>query len=176
MRPNPNVHDYDHLLPSVTPATYERQYQRDRQFDERLRQIDRPSLGAEDKVNYDLFVFVLHHRIALAPFRAYRISLTSDEGFHVDVMRMAVGVAMLRTRDFENYIARLHAVPAYFAEQEANLRQGLAEGFTLPAAVLPGIEQVLKGQQYTSAEKTPFFEPFQRFPGHGPRVRSREAA
>ena len=159
-----NVHDYDHLLPSVTPAAYDWQYQRDRRFEDRLTHIDRRSLSDEDKVNYDLFAFVLHHRVALAPFRAYRISITSDEGFHVEVMRMAVGVAMNRTRDFENYIARLHAVPVYFAHQEANLRQGLDEGFTLPAAVLPGIEKVLEGQQYTSPESTPFFEPFRRFP------------
>jgi uncharacterized protein (DUF885 family) len=159
-----NVHDYDHLLPSVTPAAYDWQHQRDRRFEERLAHIDRGALSDEDKVNYDLFAFVLHHRIALAPFRAYRISLTSDEGFHVDVMRMAAGVPMHRARDFENYVARLHAVPAYFAQQEQNLRQGLAEGFTLPAAVLPGIEQVLKGQQYASAENTPFFEPFHHFP------------
>jgi uncharacterized protein (DUF885 family) len=159
-----NVHDYDHLLPSVTPAAYDWQYQRDRRFEDRLAHIDRGGLSDEDKINYDLFAFVLHHRIALAPFRAYRISVTSDEGFHVDVMRMAVGVPMRRTRDFENYIARLHAVPAFFAQQAANLRQGLNDGFTLPAAVLPGIEDVLKGQQYKSAEGTPFFEPFQHFP------------
>jgi uncharacterized protein (DUF885 family) len=159
-----NVHDYDHLLPSVTPAAHEWQHQRDRRFEERLAHIDRAALGAEDKVNYDLFAFVLHHRIALAKFRAYRIPVTSDEGFHVEVMRMAAGVPMLRTRDFENYIARLHAVPAYFAQQEANLRQGLNEAFTLPVAVLPGIEAVIRGQQYASAEQTPFFEPFRHFP------------
>jgi uncharacterized protein (DUF885 family) len=158
-----DVHDYDHLLPSVTPATYEWQFQRDRRFQERLLHIDRGGLGAKDKVNYDLFAFVLHHRNALAPFRAYRIPVTSDEGFHVEVMRMAAGVAMTQTRDYENYVARLHAVSPYFDEQIANMRQGMTEGFTLPAAVLPGIIAVVTGQQYTSPEKTPFFEPFQRF-------------
>lgn len=159
-----DVHDYDHLLPSVTPAAYEEQSQRDRRFEERLRCIDRAALGARDKVNYDLFAFVLRHRVALAPFRAYRIPIISDEGFHVDVMRMAVGVAMKQTRDYENYVARLSAVPSYFDAQIANMRQGLADGFTLPAAVLPGIVDVLSGQQYSVAEKTPFFEPFQMFP------------
>ena len=159
-----DVHDYDHLLPSVTPDAYDRQIQRDRRFHERLAGIDRAALGPNDKVNYDLFSFVLHHRVALAPFRQYRIPLTSDEGFHIEVMRMASGVAMTRARDYENYIARLHAVPAYFDEQIANMRRGIADGFTLPAAVLPGIVAVVTGQQYASADKTPFFEPFERFP------------
>jgi len=159
-----DVHDYDHLLPSVTPATYEWMFQRDRRFQERLAHIDPAALGTQDKVNHDLFAFVLQHRLALAPFRTYRIPLTSDDGFHVEAMRMGIGIAMRRTRDYENYIARLHAVPAYFDEQVANMRQGIADGFTLPGAVLPGIVQVVEAQQYVSPEKTPFFEPFQRFP------------
>ncbi|HMI86301.1 MAG TPA: DUF885 domain-containing protein [Polyangiaceae bacterium] len=159
-----DVHEYDHLLPSATRATYERQFERDRRFQDRLTQMDRALLSARDQVNYDLFAFVLHHRLALAPFRTYRIPVTSDEGFHVEVMRMAAGVAMNQTRDYENYLARLHAIPSYFDEQIVNMRQGMADGFTLPAAVLPGIIAVLTGQQYTAVEKTPFFEPFQRFP------------
>ena len=38
-----DVHDYDHLLPSVAPGVYERQLQRDRDFQERLaRLLNRP--------------------------------------------------------------------------------------------------------------------------------------
>ena len=172
------VRIYDHLLPSVAPAVYERQLERDRVFRERLAQIDRAALGAGDVVNYDLFSFVLQHRIALAPFRQYRIPLTSDEGFHVDVMRMAEGVAMTEMRDYESYLARLRAVPAYFDEQIANMRQGIADGFMLPEAVLPGIIDVVTGQQYASADKTPFFAPFERFPdgiGASDRERLRDA-
>jgi uncharacterized protein (DUF885 family) len=40
----------------------------------------------------------------------------------------------------------------------------MAAGFTLPAVIMPGIIAVLDGQQYKSAEATPFFEPFTRFP------------
>jgi uncharacterized protein (DUF885 family) len=94
-------------------------------------------------------------------------------------MRMASGVPMKEPRDYQNYVARLSAVPSYFDEQIANMRQGMADGFTLPAVVLPGITDVLAGQQYTSAEKTPFFEPFDRFPDTvlaPDRARLREAA
>jgi uncharacterized protein (DUF885 family) len=159
-----DVHDYDDKLPSVTPADFTRRLQQDQDYQKRLSAISRDALSHEDQVNYDLFEFVLKHRLALAPFKQWRIPLTSDEGFHIEVMRMAAGVRMSSVQDYENYIARLHAVPAYFDQQIANLRQGMADGFTLPAVIMPGVIKVVEGQQYTAPEKTPFWEPFTRFP------------
>ena len=158
-----DVHDYDDRLPAVTPADFARRLEQDRGYQQRLAAIPRTALSHEDQVSYDIFDFVLKHRIALAPFKPWRIPLTSDEGFHIDVMRMA-RASHEQLRDYENYIARLRAVPPYFEQQTGNLRQGMADGFTLPAVILPGIIKVLEGQQYASAEKSAFWEPFTRFP------------
>jgi uncharacterized protein (DUF885 family) len=158
------VHDYDDRLPAEAPADFARHFEQDRGFQQRLAAISRAALSHEDQVNYDLFEFVLKHRLALAPFNGWRIPLTSDEGFYINVMRMAAGLRMGQLHDYDNYIARLHAIPAYFDQQIANLRQGMVDGFTLPAVILPGIIKVMAGQQYSSAEKSPFWEPFTRFP------------
>jgi uncharacterized protein (DUF885 family) len=158
------VRDYDDQLPRVAPADYKRREERDHEYARRLAAIDRAALSAANRVNYDVFDFELHHRLALDPYQTWRIPLTSDEGFHIEVMRMAIGVVMSTPRDYENYIARLHAIPAYFTQQQANMRAGLSAGFTLPAAIMPGIIKVLDGQQYQSADKTPFYEPFTRMP------------
>ena len=158
------VRDYDALLPKVAPADFAARARHDAEFARRLGAIDRTALAPGDRINYDLFAFILHHRIELARFDSWRIPLVSDDGFHVEIMRMSVGVAMRNTRDYENYIARMHAVPAYFAQQLANLRTGMKDGFTLPAAIMPGILKVIEGQQFKSPEESPFYEPFTRFP------------
>ena len=158
------IRDYDERLPSVTPEDFRRRTERDKAYVQRLAGIDRAGLSPPNKINYDVFDFELHHRLALRPYQTWRIPLTSDEGFHIEVMRMAIGVIMNTPRDYENYIARLHSIPAYFAQQQANMRAGMAAGFTLPAAIMPGIVQVVDGQQYQSPDNTPFFEPFTRMP------------
>ena len=109
------VRDYDDRLPSVTPADYQRRRQNNQNYARRLAAIDRAALSAANRVSYDVFDFEIHHRLALSPYQTWRIPLTSDEGFHIEVMRMAIGVVMSTPRDYENYIARLHAMPAYFA-------------------------------------------------------------
>ncbi len=158
------VRDYDDRLPKVAPEDYKRRDERNHDYARRLAAIDRAGLSAANRVNYDVFDFEIHHRLALSPYQTWRIPLTSDEGFHIEVMRMANGVVMSTAHDYENYIARLRGIPAYFTQQQANMRAGLSAGFTLPSAIMPGIVKVLDGQQYQSADKTPFFEPFTRLP------------
>jgi uncharacterized protein (DUF885 family) len=155
------VHDYDDRLPAATPADYARQERQDQRFLQRLATISRAKLSASEQLNYDLFDYELRDRVALARFRDWRMPLTSDSGFHTEVLRMADGVAMLQVADVEHYIARLNAVPAHFDQQIANLRQGIADGATLPAAVIPGVLRIIEGQQYANPEDCPLYEPFQ---------------
>ncbi len=168
---------YNDRLPVATAAEFGRQAEQDARFLARLRRIDRAALNSADRLNLDLLDFVLRHRVALAPFKDYRIPLVSDEGFHIGVTRLADGVPMRTVRDYEDYLARLAAIPAYFRQNIDNMRTGLADGFTLPAEILPGVEAVIDGQQFPSAEASPFYEPFRSMPASiAPAEQARLAA
>ena len=159
-----NVKDYNARLPSVTPADYERRLRQDEEFQRRLKAIDRASLDEQSQLNYDLFEFLLKHRIALAPYKGYRSPMLSDDGFHIEVTRMAEGLLMPKASDYEDYIARLRAIPAYFDQNVVNMRQGVKDGFTLPSEILPGIVAVIDGQQISDSTKSPFYRPFESMP------------
>jgi uncharacterized protein (DUF885 family) len=159
---------YDDRLPVATPAEFERIAREDAAFLARLDRIDRDALPPADRLNHELLTFVLRHRVALAPHRAWRSPMLSDDGFHVEVMRMADGVPMRTAADYAKYVARLRAIPEYFRQNVANMRLGVREGWTLPAGVLPGIRAVIDSQQFPSAEKSPFWAPFERMPDSMP--------
>ncbi len=165
---NDGFHDYDDRLPSVTPADQARRLEGDRGFLRRLRQIDRGALADFDAVSYDLFDFMVSQRIELARYREWRAPLNSDSGFYADLLLLHGQQAPRTTRDYENYVARLDDVPRYFRENMANMRQGIAEGFVLPAAIVPGISSVIAGAQYAKPEDSPFWIPFARFPSGVP--------
>jgi uncharacterized protein (DUF885 family) len=155
---------YDDRLPAVAPADLARVAAEDAAFLARLRGIDRSALSPADRLNHELLSFILEHRVALAPFRSWRAPMVSDDGFHVEVMRMADGVPMNTAADYEKYVARLRAVPEYFRQNVANMKLGLREGYTLPAEILPGIRASIDGQQFPSAEQSPFWAPFRTMP------------
>jgi len=103
-------------------------------------------------------------RVTLGRHREWRAPLNSDSGFHFDVLYMDQFAEPRTVADYERYIARLNDVPRFFGENIANMRAGMRDGFTLPAAVLDGAAKTIAGAQYDDAEKLPLWRPFAQLP------------
>jgi uncharacterized protein (DUF885 family) len=157
------VHDYDDRLASVLPADFARRREADEQFLTRLHGIDRSALSHEEQVSYDLFAFMVGQRARLARYDQWRLPLNSDSGFHTEILQLYDIASPRTTRDYENYIARLNDIPRYFHEQIANMRQGMRDGFTLPAEIMPGVSNAISSLDFARAEDTPFWVPFAHF-------------
>ena len=158
------VHDYDDRLPSVAPADFARRVASDEAFLARLSAIDRGALSHQDQISYDLFGFILTQRVTLARHRDWRAPLNSDSGFYADILLLSEAHDFRTVRDYENYIARLNAIPAYFEQNIDNMRLGLREGFTLPQEILAGVSDIVSGAQIADVEASTFWAPFARFP------------
>ena len=160
------VTDYNDRLPDVTAAAQLRALAEDMQFLQRLEAIDRSTLSTDDQTNYDLFDFVVSHRATLARYREYRMPFTSDSGFHIRIQRMYESMPFTTIEDYEQYLSRLHAVGPFIAQNIANMRDGLADGFTQPRVILDGIVPSISGAIVDSPEGSIFFTPFLNIPEH----------
>jgi uncharacterized protein (DUF885 family) len=151
---------YDDRLPEVSPAAHARRVAANRRFLERLEGIDRTLLDEADKVNYDVFAFVLRHRIEGAPFRDWRIPLNSDSGFYMALNYAVRAQPFEDAQDYEAWLGRLRAFPAFVEQHMANMRQGLADGFTLPAEILDEVAGVIETIANVPTEESPLYAPF----------------
>ena len=161
-----NVSDYNDRLPDISPAAQGRYQQQDLAFLQRLDAIDRAGLPAEEQTNYDLFRFVVGHRTTLAKYRPYRIPILSDSGFHMGVQRMYESMPFKTVADYEQYLSRLKALGPYFEQNIANMRDGIADGFTQPQVILEDIVPSIAGAIVEQPDSSIFFTPFQKIPGH----------
>ena len=157
------VNDYNDRLPEDGEAAEARRFAQSRDFMNRLEAVNRVALSDEDKLNYDLFHFVITDRVQRAAFEPYRIPLLSDFGFHTAILRMYESVPFRTVQDYENYIARLNAVPAYFEQNMASIRVGMADGFVMQRAIMDGIVPSISSQLKDSAEDSVFYGPFTDF-------------
>ena len=158
------VTEYNDRLPDVTAAAQQNALDEDLQFLERLETIDRAALSPDDQTNYDLFEFVVGHRANLARYRAYRMPFTSDSGFHIRIQRMYEYMPFRTVDDYETYLTRLSAVGPYFEQNIANMRDGLADGYTQPSVILSGIVASISGTIVDSPEDSVFFTPLVGMP------------
>lgn len=155
---------YNAQLRDASAEGYIRRHASDKVFATRLAKIDRTALSPANTLNYDLMGFVLQHRIALAPFRGYRVPLLSDYGFHIEATFIPRTHPFATEADYEAYILRLEAIPAFFNDNITNMRQGMKDGFTMPQEIMPGVLSIIEGQQWKNAAETPFWRPLRSRP------------
>lgn len=159
-----DVHDYDDRLPDPRPAAHEARLAQDQAFLDRLLKIKRRKLSPGDQLNYDLFRFVVENRVEGAKYRGWRVPLLSDSGFHTRILRMHEAMRFETAQDYERYIARLQAVPGYFAAHIQNMRLGMEEGFTMPRAILDNMAPSIAAQVVSQPTESVFYTPFKSMP------------
>src|SRR5215217_4705098 len=143
-------------------ALYQREWQwRQAQFgggedDERVR--DRlPDVTPDAQVDYDVYRYQIESLAAAQRFREWEKPVNSDSSFWGDLAYSAR--RQMRTEEeYRNYIKMLRDMPRYFREQTANMRAGLARGFTAPRITLEGRDASLASvAEAASPEQTVYY-------------------
>ena len=157
-------HRFDDRLPSVTRADLDRRDAFVRQSLARLLAIDRAALTAGDRIDRDMLVRELEDAAADHRFGGWRMRWNADSGFHTALAQLPTQVPLRTARDYDNYVARLRAMPAYVRQEIALLREGLRTGFTLPRVVLGGFEGTIASHVVEDASASVFHAPFRDLP------------
>ena len=161
-------HEWNDRLPSMRPEDLERRRQTWQGMLDELTAIDLGTLEATDRINAEIFRRQLEDRVLDHRFGGYRLPINADSGFHTNLARLPKQVPLATSGDYENYIARLTALPRYFAEQIALMRQGLATGITVPRVTLEGYETTISSHVVDKLEESVFWLPFEQLPSTVP--------
>jgi len=151
---------------TVAPKDYARRLAQDEAFYDRLLAIDAARLSPADRLDYHIFEFVLRQRIEAARFKPWRMPFVSSNGFFNNIAITLTQAPRRTAAGVELYIRRIEALPAYFDQQIANMRQGLADGFSMPREIMPSIVNVVAAQVVDSVEDSPLWAPFETLPAH----------
>ena len=151
-------------LPAVDAATQDAQL---KHWQAVIRQVDalkQSDLSPTERVNYQVFRAQLVTLIHAQKFREYERPANSDSTFWSD--EEEVTRATFKTaEDYANYIAQLKDLPRYFRENIANMRVGLARGFTPPKVTLTGRDaSLVPVAEAKTPESTIYFKPFEKMP------------
>ncbi len=126
--------------------------------------IDASTLSPANQVNFAVYRPQLEHMAAELRARDYEMPFNADSSFWSDLGFMAR--ADLRdAAAYRAYAARLRDVPRYFDQQTANMRAGLARGFSVPRAVLVGRDgSIAMVAELKDIESSNFYDPYRKMP------------
>lgn len=151
-------------LPKIGLAEEARQAELWRGLLERLEKIDPSGLDLAARINHRMLHRELRGRIEEYELGQYRFPFNADSGFHISFARLAKSVPLATAEDYEAYIARLNAFPAYLDGHLELLRDGIAHGMTQPRVVLEGYEVTIDSHVVDDPARSVFFGPFESFP------------
>jgi uncharacterized protein (DUF885 family) len=132
---------------------------------ERLRAVRPRGLSEQDAVSLAVLSSQLARRERVERFPNERMPMSAHFGPQIEFAYVVKLTPFRTAQDYERYLARLRALPAYLQEVEALMREGLATGWVLPAAAIQGLPKQLDAWLSDDPAQTPAFRPFANFPG-----------
>ena len=151
-------------LQDVRPAAQTKRLAYLKQVLADLDAISTTGLSPSVAVDYAVYRFDIETRVASLRSRDYEMPANSDSSFWSDLGYTARGAFKTET-DYRHWLNQLHEIPAYFAEQIANMRAGEKRGFTPPKVTLAGRDEaVAQVANAKSAEESFLYLPFKEMP------------
>ena len=155
--------------PDDTPGAVARHHATLAGLQQRLRAIPEAALHGEDLLNRQLLGWRIDLDVDGERFDEERIPFTSDEGFFVLPSYTADSTIPHDSREAEAWLSRLRALPAYYDGEIANMRRGLAQGFTQPRLTAMAAAKTTRAMADTPAEQDPLIGPMAKLPSSVPQ-------
>ncbi len=154
---------YNDRWPDVSLEAIERRHRHRQQVLRELEAIPFDALSETDRLNYTLFRKGYELEVEEHPFRWYLLPLNQRGGIQT-ANEIADQIRFTTVKDFEDWIARLHSLPAYMDQTIALLREGIRAGLVHPRVILERIPEQIAVHIVDRPEDSLFFAPFRAFP------------
>jgi uncharacterized protein (DUF885 family) len=135
-----------------------------RSFLAKFESIDPSGLPTQDALSRDLMIRNLRNEIEGAQFKSWEMPINQFGGPHTGLIELVSSTPFDDVRDYDNYVSRLHLVPALFDQVIANMRQGMSDKLMPPRYLLEKAARQAQEIANTPAEASPFRKPVEKFP------------
>jgi uncharacterized protein (DUF885 family) len=129
----------------------------------KLKKINRAQLSTGDQLNYDLFKKDYEESVERYKYKEFLLPVNQLGGIQT-ADEAAEFIFFDKVKDYEQWIARLNALPKLTDQTLDLMRQGKAEKIMFAKVVLERVPAQIDKQIVADPEKSPFFAPFNSFP------------
>ena len=154
---------YDELWPDISDQAQQARGAANARVLKDLAAIPRDALSTADQLTYDLFRIEYENRAAAAPFHPEYYELRPRDGPQL-LNETAEQMPFETAANYDTWLKRLAALPAYLDQYSAQLRRAASEKRTQPRVIMDRVLPQLQMQLVEMPADSPFFERFRKFP------------
>jgi uncharacterized protein (DUF885 family) len=155
---------YNNQWSDASPAYNEREYAADKGFLQRLQAIDTTGFSEEDKLNQQLMVRRLSDAVKEHELKLDQMPLEQMSGAHLRLAGFVSSIPFDNTKEYEDYLARLKAVPKLFDQVTETARLGMKNNMMPPKYLLEKVVTQIDSIAKPAGMDSLFAEPLKHFP------------
>ena len=171
------VPDFNDRLQDPSPEAVQRRRDQARVTIRELERFDPKRLSAADRLSREVMLDTLRRLDATnahygpLPFGGGTdgyLPVSTMWGPHQAWSMIAKAAPFAMTRDYDNFLARLEAMPRVLEHLQARMRAGMRWGWVAPRAAMVRVPGMLAPFAAEDVTATPLWTPFRSFPGAVP--------
>jgi uncharacterized protein (DUF885 family) len=133
-------------------------------FLERFRAIDTTGFSDTDALNQQLMVRQLQDSLRSYDLKLYEMPLDQMSGAHIALAGFVSSIPFDNTKEYDDYLSRLKAVPKLFDQVTEVAKQGLRDKMMPPKYVLEKVVVQIDSIEKSAGMDSVFAEPLKHFP------------
>lgn len=137
---------------------------RERGFLARLRHIDPEGLSESERTSRDMLLRDLAEDQEAAQFKEWEMPVDQMHGIYETYPGLATHLSFNDVKDYDDWIARLRAIPTAFDQVTANMRRGSADHRIPPKYLLRQALEQVRQIANQKPEDSPMAAPLKKFP------------
>ena len=158
----PEVGGTNAKLPNLSADTLLTHYQQRLAIYQQLMALDDEKLTQDNQINLSVLSYSLKNQLDNYTNKEHFMPLTAESGFHVWIASISTKGDFKTFVDYQDYLARLAALPNYFLQQTNWMKEGLKQGISQPKIVLKGFEQSILAFIKEDVTKSSYYKPFDK--------------
>lgn len=155
---------YNDKLSDRSEAAVLADLEKGKEYIARLKAIDTAGFPEQEQLNHDLLLRQLEEEQKGVRFKEWEMPVNQNNGIHIDAPQFISVLSFETVKDYDDFIARMHALPKAFDQTVELMRLGMKDGLMPPKILLEKVvaqADKLSGQK---AEESPFFQPAKKMP------------
>ena len=141
---------------------------REQEYLLKLAAIDPAGFTEQEKLSQDLLMRTFEEDQEGAEFKEWEMPVNQMDGIYATYPQLVAQLSFTRVKDYDDWIARLHALPEAFEQVSTNMSIGMEDGRTPPKFLLEKTLAQVEELANQKPEDSPLAMPLKKFPASIP--------
>jgi uncharacterized protein (DUF885 family) len=155
---------YNDQISDYSVRAYNEGLEREQGFLMRLAAIDSTGLTPQEVISRDLLLRQFTEDQEAAEFKEWEMPVNQMGGLHTTYPQLVAQLSFTTVKDYDDWIARLHAIPKAFEQVTRNMSIGVDDHRVPPKFLLEKALDQVKELAHQKPEDSPLAQPLKSFP------------